>query len=1166
MKTSDIRFPIKFYAFALGITSIVLIGLGYSTYQSYYSKKNLQEHEFRLQEIRGSVIYLDEALSMLARMAALTGDLIWEKRYRQMESQWDSIVDQFSSLTLPHQSFLGKGEDFRKKLGEIENLVFTLVDQKNAEAARAIILGDEYRDQKQFFNKEFFVFGKTQSPLFLSLGLKDSLVYHREVLTTSVRMAALTGDIRWEKRFRNFEYQLAEIFEEIGEKVTFGKEILQQIKAANGDLVELENRAFSLIRRGQLKEARAVLFSSEFEAQRQSHIDWMEKFSQLLRENSKTKQAWAQKKLVFWVLIVLMILSVLFIAWLVVSKSFRNWQKALMKINLNLNQQTQELQRTNNHLIMEMDSKEKAEKNLKESETRLSGILKIAHEAIISIDESNKIIIFNKGAQKIFGYYQREVLGKPINFLIPGRFRSKPEEAISFFSEKEFLREDLGEPREVLGIRKSGEEFFGEASVSKLNTGSEGVVTVVLRDITDRKIAEDKLRKSEERFRQFAENIKEVLWMGDLKENKMIYVSPAFQEIWGRSPEPLYRSLDSWLDTIDSETTIGKVNMKNKELGNQQEEYQIIRPDGSRRWIRDRAFPIRDDQGKIYRLAGIAEDITERKYAQESLERKERQQRFVSEIGALFLKLELLNEAIEKAVLMVAEALRVPICRVLLLDADGKFLLPVAGVGGKEPMEVARGSQENYTLIVNGPVVTDDMSKESRFKDSSWLQDQQVVSSLTVPLESQNHAFGVIGLYTREVHSFTQEEIGFLESVANLIAIAVSRKKAEEALAEQAIRDPLTGLYNRRFFHRRVGEEIARAEKNNKSLAILLCDLDRFKKINDTRGHDAGDEILKVVAKSIQEATRGIDLVFRWGGDEVVVVLSHPTREGLLTAAEQIRKSVHRINSQYRCDLDISIGIALYPDHGRTPDELIRLADWALYISKQGGDKIHIGEEEYHLNENSVKVVFQSVVDIRSNQIIGYEALSRDPQGKLSPQELFRRYQAIGQLYELKTICFQLQLKKALELGLKRVFINVDFQLLSQIDIIPVPTDQEVILEISEMEALHDVENRLEIAQRWRGGGYQFAIDDFGAGFISLPFIAQFIPEYIKLDRSTVLQSVSSNKFKKFSMDLVKALRNYAKEGIIAEGVENENELRVVKEMGIHLVQGYLFGKPQELK
>ena len=120
-------------------------------------------------------------------------------------------------------------------------------------------------------------------------------------------------------------------------------------------------------------------------------------------------------------------------------------------------------------------------------------------------------------------------------------------------------------------------------------------------------------------------------------------------------------------------------------------------------------------------------------------------------------------------------------------------------------------------------------------------------------------------------------------------------------------------------------------------------------------------------------------------------------------------------------------------------------------------------------------------------------------------------------------------------------------------------------MEISEVEALHDIENRLKVAQRWRREGYQFAIDDFGSGFISLPFLATLIPDYIKLDRSIILKAVSSETFRKFSKDLVQALKNYAREGIIAEGIETQKELKVVKSMGIHLVQGFLLGKPQVL-
>ncbi|MCI0525915.1 MAG: diguanylate cyclase, partial [Nitrospira sp.] len=208
------------------------------------------------------------------------------------------------------------------------------------------------------------------------------------------------------------------------------------------------------------------------------------------------------------------------------------------------------------------------------------------------------------------------------------------------------------------------------------------------------------------------------------------------------------------------------------------------------------------------------------------------------------------------------------------------------------------------------------------------------------------------------------------------------RRKAEEALENQAIRDPLTELYNRRYFETRMKEEIARADRSQYTVAILLCDIDQFKAVNDSRGHQFGDEILKTVAQRLRESTRGADLVFRWGGDEMVVVLANSNRQGLLIVGERIRKAIQTLSEQLHINLDVSIGVALYPEHGRTVDELIRLADRALYIAKKGGDKIHIGEEEYQLDEQTIKVVFQPVVDVRSNEVMGYEALSRDAKGK----------------------------------------------------------------------------------------------------------------------------------------------------------------------------------------
>ncbi|MFZ5861796.1 MAG: diguanylate cyclase [Nitrospirota bacterium] len=383
---------------------------------------------------------------------------------------------------------------------------------------------------------------------------------------------------------------------------------------------------------------------------------------------------------------------------------------------------------------------------------------------------------------------------------------------------------------------------------------------------------------------------------------------------------------------------------------------------------------------------------------------------------------------------------------------------------------------------------------------------------------------------------------------------------------KQAMRDALTGLFSRRYFNERMDEHFSRAESAGGIFAFLLCDLDHFKAVNDTQGHQAGDTVLQDVGKAVLEATRGADLVVRWGGDEILVVLTRTTRDGVLTAADRIRKAVALVGTQRRMPLDVSIGAALYPEHGQTVEELVRLADRALYIAKRGGDKVHIGEDEYQLDDQTVHTVFQPVVDHTSGEILGYEALSRDPQGKVGIGELFGRYQAVGQLHELKCLCFQIQLRAAARVGLHRVFINVDFAVLDHLNVIPKPPQTEVILEISEAEALHDVERHLDTTKAWRAAGYKFAIDDFGAGFISLPFVARLIPDYIKLDRATIVQAGESRQFLTFLRDLVLALRNYSKENIIAEGIETPDELQVVRDLGISPVQGYLVGKPQELR
>ena len=381
----------------------------------------------------------------------------------------------------------------------------------------------------------------------------------------------------------------------------------------------------------------------------------------------------------------------------------------------------------------------------------------------------------------------------------------------------------------------------------------------------------------------------------------------------------------------------------------------------------------------------------------------------------------------------------------------------------------------------------------------------------------------------------------------------------------QALRDSLTGLLNRHSIDDRILEEMARADREKRVLPILITDLDGFKEINDSMGHQAGDRILRLVAESALEATRGSDLVFRWGGDEFLVLLSSANRKGALIAARRIRNGVQRVGESQGVRLDLSVGIALYPEHARTATELISMADRALYIAKKGGDGIHVGEEEHQVNDQSVQMVYQPIVDLTNGRTIGFEALGRDPAGKVSIGQIFKRYAAVGQLAELKQFIFRQQIRQAEEHELERVFVNIDFETLEATEPFPKPKGTEVILEISEEESLRDIEVHLKTTERWREFGFKFAIDDFGAGFMSLPFIARMVPEYIKVDRQTIVEATESGQFRDFLRDLVLAMRNYSKDGIIAEGIETDSELETVRRLGVDQVQGFLTGRPEKL-
>ena len=248
-------------------------------------------------------------------------------------------------------------------------------------------------------------------------------------------------------------------------------------------------------------------------------------------------------------------------------------------------------------------------------------LVETAPDAIILADNHGTIILWNRAAQHLFGYGEEEVLGQPLTCIMPARYREmhqKGMDRVRATGQSKLA----GKPIELFGLKKDGTEFPLELSLGTWQCDGSLYFSGIIRDITGRKRSEEALRESQQRFRQLAENIREVFWMTDVRKERMIYISPAYESIWGRTCESLYAEPRSWLESIhpDDRDRVIEAALTKQVSGAYDEEYRIARPDGSTRWIWDRAFPVRDASGQVYRITGIAEDITDRKQSELALQ------------------------------------------------------------------------------------------------------------------------------------------------------------------------------------------------------------------------------------------------------------------------------------------------------------------------------------------------------------------------------------------------------------------------------------------------------------------------------------------------------------------------------------------------------------------
>ena len=581
------------------------------------------------------------------------------------------------------------------------------------------------------------------------------------------------------------------------------------------------------------------------------------------------------------------------------------------------------------------------------------------------------------------------------------------------------------------------------------------------------------------------------------------------------------------------------------------------------------------------------------------------------------------------------QATRAQIGSIFLIDPDRKTFR-ILGARGIEidtdeiqikDSVVARVATEKRPLLVTD-IETDPLVQ--RHNNPKYGSP----SFLSMPVMLNDELLGVINLAHKQNGAvFHEGDVGTLTTMINQVHFAIEnayvhetvrqharslgektvqlnqeiakRKLAERELKELALYDKLTGLVNRHHFVGLLGQAMAQSRRNHKKLAVLFIDLDRFKVINDSMGHDVGDLMLQEVARRIRESLRAEDIVARYGGDEFTCVLMDIGIEtDIVTVVDKLIAELSRpFLLQWREQfIGSSIGISVYEDQGANgehAEELVKNADAAMYKAKESGGNCYrfynpaIGDAITHrlqmevdlrhaINANEFVLHYQPQVDLRSGQLSGIEALLRwqhPEQGLLNPDSFIPLAEKTGLIvpigrWVLNEACGRY--KQWLDQELVppttslNAAVNISGQQFRQGDFVQMVAEvleksglppRMLELEITESVVMDAAENAVEVLNSLKEMGVRLAIDDFGNGFSSLGYLKHFPIDTLKIDKVFTHQLPGDRN----DAAIVRAILELARSlgmRVVAEGVENVEQLGFLRDQGCNEAQGYLLGHP----
>ncbi len=716
------------------------------------------------------------------------------------------------------------------------------------------------------------------------------------------------------------------------------------------------------------------------------------------------------------------------------------------------------------------------------------------------------------------------------------------------------------------------------------------------------------LQRSEQEFQSLALLADDVIYRFDLDAQRFSYLSPSIEAMTGYRPEEVYADPDvvgRVLHPDDAPAALRALRSVKHQVGAIRMRW--ISRDGELVWTEHRMAALRDESGEVTAVQGIARDVTADVLERESVRRRAQQQACVAQLSQHALTGASLDELLHEVADLVASS--TPACTAAVFTHVGDHLALRARTGWPETpgedvvLPLGPGCFGSVTLESEKVVHIPDLSAEDAEVRSEELVAAGFVSAAGVLIRGGPVGEGVLAAFTLGRERFDDDDLALLQAVSNVLAMAVQRLGSEREVAHRAMHDDLTGLPNRTLFVDRLEQALARAERSEQRVGMLFLDIDQFKLVNDSLGHEAGDRLLMAVAERLRDAVRPSDTVARFSGDEFAVLCDGVDERAVVRLAERISSAVAEplVIGDREVRRTVSIGISLSRP-GISVEELRQEADAAMYRAKHHGPRrwevfgeamrteaVSRLDTETALRgaveRHELVLHYQPVLDLCAllegrPALASTEALVRWPReghGLVPPAHFIPQAEESTLILDLGSWAIAEACRAASAWAdvapegrrPPGVAVNVSARQLGDPNLARVVAEalarhslapNRLCLEVTETTVMDDPEVSSEALRQLRDLGVLIAIDDFGTGYSSLAYLKRLPVDIIKIDRSFV-DGLGSDGDDTAIVAAILSLAQTLNLLTVAEGVETEVQLHALQELGCDRAQGFLWSK-----